>query len=132
MKNYHYGLRAEDRLADAYSRRGHATSYYDRSRGPADVFMTRGARRLYVQVRSTRSKTVHIVNERQALAFASSRLRDRDIDRLIAHAKRNGGQPAVGFTNGDYYWTWRIFVSRSEYTFELLHHGWLPKRAAGR
>lgn len=132
MKHYNYGLRAEDRLAGAYARRGHATSYYERSRGPADLFVTRGARRLYIQVRSTRSKTVRIADASAAFVVLSGRLREKDLERLVAHATRNRGQPAVGLTHGDYYWTWRVRVGRNEYGFDLLHHGWLPKRPLGR
>lgn len=132
MKNYFYGIRAEDRLAGAFARRGYTTSYYERSRGPADIFVARGGRRLYVQVRSTRSISARIPDADAALAFISSRLSDRDISRLVRHARGTRGQPAVGLTHGGYYWTWRIHVTPDEYVFDLLHDGWLPKRPLGR
>jgi hypothetical protein len=132
MKNYFYGIRAEDRLAGALTRLGHTASYYENSRGPADIFVTRGGRRLYIQVRSTRSTTVRIPDSDAAFAFISSRLSDVDLARLSKHAMKTRGQPAVGLTHGDYYWTWRVRATRDEYAFELLHHGWLPKRSLAR
>lgn len=132
MKNYNYGLRAKDRLAAAYSRRGHTTSFYERSRGPADIVIVRGGRRLHMQVKSIRSRTTRIVDADAAFEIVSSRLSDHDLTRLTSHATASGGQPAIGLTHGDYYWTWRLRAVREGYDFELLHHGLLPTRALER
>ena len=132
MKNYWYGLRAEDRLAGAYARRGHLTGYYERSRGPADVTAIRGGRRLHIQVKSVRSNVIRVLDVETAFEIISRRLSEHDVSALIAHARRSGGQPAVALTNGDYYWTWRVRASRSEHVFTLLHDGWLPKRPLSR
>lgn len=123
MKNYFCGLRAEDRLAGALTRLGHTASYYENS--------SRG-RRLFIQVRSTRRSTVRIPDSDAAFAFISSRLSDVDLARLSKHAMKTRGKPAVGLTHGDYYWTWRVRAARDEYTFALIHHGWLPKRSLAR
>lgn len=127
MEHYNYGLRAEDRVAAAYARRKHATGYYERSRGAADITAVRGGRRLHIQVRSVRSSTARIMDVDRAFELISKRTADHELARLLAHAKRSGGQPAVALANGDYFWTWRIGRTRDGYEFKLLHHGWLPR-----
>jgi hypothetical protein len=132
MKHYNYGLRAEDRLAGAYSRRGYTTSYHERSRSPADIIVVRGGRRLHVQVKSVRSRTARIMDVEAAFDFISQRMSDSELVRLVTHAARSRGQPAVGLTNGDYYWTWRITAMRDEHIFSPLHQGWLPRLPLAR
>ena len=128
MKHYNYGLRAEDRLAGAYSRRGHTTSYYERSRGPTDIVVARGGRRLHIQVKAVRSQTARILDAATAFKAVSARLNDVQLATLVHAATESGGQPAVALTNGDYYWTWRLKRTRDGHDFRLVHHGWLPKR----
>ena len=127
MKHYNYGIKAENRLAAAYKRRGHTTRYSEGSRGPSDIFVVRGARRLAIQVKATRGTTVRINDSLQAAEHLRQRVSKGELKKLVAHIKR-GWQPAVGLTNGDYYWTFRVHRRGDDHEFELLHDGHLPKR----
>jgi len=125
MEHFPYGIKKEDLVAALLRRFGFETYYSRGSRGAGDLVASAGRRRLLVQVKSTRKK---VMDARNALRHALGAFKRQHQTRLSRAANLLGAVPVLAFSSGSYVW---MFDPRED-RFDVLHHGWLPRRAARR